>query len=700
MKTHISAMKLSYTALTLFLLLFVQFQATAQKKELKKARSYFDIGEYYLSVDYFNQAKELGAVLGLEDQKNIARSYYYLNDIYHAFEAFSSLENNLSGEDLFFYASTLHQFELYEDAIRWYEKSKLQGANSLHVNDLIGSCKWALNNQTFVDYRVNPCFPLATQGQSFGVQYYKDKVVYSSASEDSKNLDKNGHPFLNLYCSTLNDGDVLENTGQVFSENLVSPYHVGAIAFSPDQKYMYYTKSVIVGNSDRLKIFVVEFDGSDWVNDRPITINSDKYDCAHPAISPDGKYIYFVSNRADGFGGKDIYYAERKGPNSFGEVKNAGSNINTYGDEVYPVISWDNKLYFSSNGHYGFGGLDIFVADYVDNKWQNVRNMMKPFNSNRDDFCYVIDPNNPDKGFLSSNKYQEGFADVIFSVSKISDEEKNKPADEMPPMILDGLFFPEEEVLPPLTPMPEPIAAPEPEPVVVEPEPEPEPAPVVEEKKPKLVKTTVISTYDGSKIAQATVRIVDATTNEMIVSARTDEGGQVMMNIPGAYVGDDFEYQVSVTKEGFKEKSTLASLADLEQMFKEGIQMTPIFKDAALDDISGMSIKYGSDSNFDAEAMASLDKLAAYLQQNPNIVIKLNGHTEAKGNRYGNLSVSQKMADQAKKLLVARGVNPDQVIPRGYGERYLVNRCRRGIYCDKAQHAENRRIEVVVWKGK
>ncbi len=666
-----------------FLLLF-QNVIHAQKKEIKKARNYFDIEEYYLCVDYYAQAKDLGATLGLEDQKNIARSYYYLNDIYHAYETFSSLESNLSGDDIFLYASTLHQFELYDIAITWYEKSKLQGANSLHVNDLIESCKWAMNNQTFVDFRVNPCFPLATQGQSFGIQYYKNKVVYSSAGEDSKNLDKSGRPFLNLYCSDLKDGQVVEGSSKVFSQNLISPYHVGAISFSPDKKYMYFTKTVIVGDYDRIKIFVVEFNGSDWVNERELTINSDKYDCAHPAVSPDGKYLYFVSNRPDGFGGKDIYYAEINGPNSFGTVKNAGSAINTYGDECYPVINNDGKLYFSSNGHYGFGGLDIFQAEFIDGKWQNVRNMMKPFNSNRDDFCYVMDPDDENRGFLSSNKYQEGFADVIFSVSKLSDDEKNKGAEEMPPVLMDGLVFGAGDiVLPP---------AQEEEPVIIE-----TPAPVVEEVKPVLIKAIVTSTYDGSRISGAFVSISDASNGSSIVSGESDGSGQVVLNVPGIYVSDDIDYSVVVSKDGFKDKSFLASLDELQALGKEPIALTPIFKDVVLDDISGMTIPYSSD--FDADALKTLDKLAAYLMSNSSIVVKLNGHTEAKGNRYGNLDVSQKMAEKAKNYIVSKGVNSDQIIPRGYGERYLKNRCRRGIYCDKAQHAENRRIEVVVWKG-
>ena len=110
-----------------------------------------------------------------------------------------------------------------------------------------------------------------------------------------------------------------------------------------------------------------------------------------------------------------------------------------------------------------------------------------------------------------------------------------------------------------------------------------------------------------------------------------------------------------------------------------------------------MTIAYGDD--FDDEAKATLDKLATYLTKAPNVVVKLNAHTEAKGNRYGNLEISQRMAEKAKEYLVSRGVNDAQLIPRGYGERYLKNRCHRGVYCTAAQHKVNRRIEVVVWNA-
>lgn len=648
------------------------------KRALKEAGAFYE-DEYYLdAVNSYKNAVSLGATLSLDETKRLARCYYYLNDVDNAWETYSAIENNLTGEDIFNYARMLQQVSLYDDAITWFNRSKSEGANTFRVNDFIEQCKWASNN-TRRDQSIitKPCIELLAATQSFGIQFFGDKVVYSSAVEGAK-TNKNGNEFLNLFCSDVKDGNVVEGTGRLFSQNLRSPYDVGAICFTSDGKYMYYTKAVIVDETDRFKIFVVEYDGKDWINETELSINGDDYDCAYPALSLDNNTLYFVSNKEGGYGGKDIYCCERKGPNSFGKVKNLGKSINTYEDEVYPVINRDGKLYFSSRGHNGFGGLDIFSAEFIDGKWQNVQNMMQPINTNRDDFSYVMDPTIDGFAFISSNAISGGYSDKIFTVRPKSDSEEPSSSSDM-------FVFGED-----MAPMMEDMAPPMEMAPPVEPE-----VPQVKVPDPYTFKTTVISTYNGTKIDGALVTISDAASGKFIASATTDANGKLVLVIPGESVSSDKDYNVVVMKDGYNEKSLVATIAELESLGKEGISLTPIFNDAVLDDISGMSIPYGED--LDASALETLDKLAAYLMQNPNIVVKLNGHTEAKGNRYGNLNISQKMSDKAKDYLVSKGVNEDQLIPRGYGERYLKNRCHRGVYCDRAQHMDNRRIEVVVW---
>ncbi|MCQ2236383.1 MAG: OmpA family protein [Bacteroidales bacterium] len=681
--------------------LFSPEDAFGQRKELKKARSSYEDEDYYMASKNYADAIELGAELGLDDKLKLGHCYYELNEISRVYDLYNPIENDLTGDYIFYYASAIHNLPWYEEAIKWYQKAKLSDVKSKtvsEINQLIESCKWADNNDRNLPWRVNPCFPLATQGQSFGVQYYKNKVVYSSAAdEDSDQRDQFGKPFLNLYTTDLDSiGNAIEGSARVFSQNLLSPYHVGAISFTSDLLHMYFTKTEDVDGESRVRIYLADYDGSDWSNARLVSFIKDDFDYAHPAVSPDDKYLFFVSNRNGGFGGKDIWYVEILGPNKFSSVKNCGKNVNTFEDEVYPVINQDGKLYFSSRGHFGFGGLDIFSAELIAGKWQNVQNMLKPFNSQRDDFCYVQMPGEPRRGFLSSNNYQQGLADVIFTVVDKSlepDEPAKQTSDD------DMMFFDDDMAF---VPMDEPTPAPvtEPEPVTVpEPEPQPEvvpaPAPVVEEVKPYIFSVDVISSYNNEKVVGANVLIVNNATGGVLGDGISDTDGHALITIDGNVKKQNPDIVIKVSKEGYNSRNYDTSCSELDQLSREGLRLTPIFNDQVLDDISGMEITYGKDLDDNVKNM--LDKLAAYLLQNPNIVVKVNAHTEAKGNRYGNLSVSQGMADKAVEYIVSKGVNKDQLIPRGYGERYLKNRCHRGIYCDKAQHAENRRIEIVVW---
>jgi len=652
----------------------------AQKSEINKGNKYFSQEEYFRALESYNQAEAKGAEFSVDIKKKIAYCYYYLNDIDKAFEMFTTLESKLKPEDYFTYASTIHKFGFYQGAIEWYEKAKKEGgANPIQVKELIKSCKWAeANSQLRDDIRVTPS-TLLTFGQSFGIQYYKDGVVYSSASEvNTKKLDKTGKEFLNLFYSQLDDdGNIVEGTARPFSKNLMFDYHVGAISFTSDYKTMYYTKSVRVkGGRSIIKIFSVQYDGNDWINETELPICSNDYDVAHPAVSPDDKYLYFVSNMRGSMGGTDIYRAERKPGGQFGTPVNLGRGINTYGDERFPFISKDNKLYFASDGHIGFGGLDIFEASLDDNgKWGEVKNLMKPINSNYDDFGYVLDPKDPTRGFLSSNNFGDHSKDVIFIISPR--EKKDVEEEDAAPIAgLENIVTQQEEQ-----------------------------ETTVEEtadlsKSPVAFETKITSTFNGTPVEGVSVVLKDPNTGNTVVEGQTDASGLISLTIPDEFRNDDQEFEVLISKEGeFSGKRMIIGIKEFEALKNNGLKMTPIFNDAVLDDISGMVIPFEGDK-ITAEGYKTLDKLAAFLIANPNIVIKLNGHTDARGNKYNNLNLSQLIADQAEEYIVSKGVNEENVIPRGYGERYLINKCKRGVYCTDAEHLVNRRVEVVVWRIK
>ncbi len=665
----------------------------SQKSELKKAESYFSRGEYFLALENYTAAEKLGNKPDVQTKKKIGRCYYYLNNIDKAFEVFSDIGDQLTGNDVFLYASTNHKFGFYEGAIEWYEKAKKEGGNPVQIDELINSCKWALANDQFLAFLVNPSTVL-TFGQSFGIQYYKNGVVYSSSNESksNKDVDKQGGSFKNLYFSEIKDGEIQQGS-KLFSQKLVFPYHVGAISFTSDYNTMYYTRAVrIKGGGDRMKIFMVKYDGQDWGDGIALSINSDDYDCAHPAVSPDDKFLYFVSNKKGGYGGKDIYVAEIKGNNKFGEVKNLGKDVNTYGEEQFPFVSKDNILYFSSDGHLGFGGLDIYKCEFIGGKWTNVKNMMRPFNGEKDDFGYVIDPNSKDRGLLNSNRIGGSgntTPDVIFYV-RPRDEDSNATKDEIRPVA--GLDLIKENTAPVVveTPLIEVVTPP----VVIE-------TPTVVEtpkvKLPESLTSVITSSFNGSTVVGANIVLRDANTGIEVGKSMSDSKGSFVIKIPENYRKLDQEFEVEISKgTDFNAKKLIVNIQEFEDIKKSGVSLTPIFNDAVLDDISGMVIPYVG-NEITSDGYKILDKLVAYLISNPSIVIKLNGHTDARGNRYTNLSESQSISEKSEKYLSSKGVLEDNLIPRGYGERYLVNKCGRGKLCDESEHLKNRRIEVVVW---
>jgi tetratricopeptide (TPR) repeat protein len=647
----------------------------AQSKYIKKGDNYFKKAEYYMALTAYQDAEKDGETLSLDIRKKMANCYFELNNVDKAYEFFAEIEDKLSGNDVFTYATVLHKIGFYGEegeesgAIHWYRQAAKQGADPIKVNDAINACKWAGEHLDYVDYLVNPTTVL-TFGQSFGIQYYKDGVVYSSSEEGSKNVDRTGKSFLNLYYSDLVGNEIQK--GRLFSKSLVFPFHIGAISFTSDYNTMYYTRVVrIKGGDSKLKLFKVTYDGKGWGNETELSFNNEDYDYGHPAVSPDDKFLYFVSNQRGGYGGKDIYRVERLRGGMYGKIKNLGPEINTYGDEEFPFISKDGIMYFSSDGHMGFGGLDLFKAEYQEGTWKNVENMYQPFNSSYDDFAYSINPKNPDVGFLSSNRREN--QDIIWTVSYTGEKE-----DETPKIgdVIDLANLPEEK------------------PVVTE-------KPKVDLSMfPSLFSAKVKSSFNSEPAVGIKVDIIDDASGKVVCKGVSDASGKFNINIPDEFKKEGQEFELVFSKEGeFNSKRMIVNIKEIADLNDNGLSMTPIFNDDVLDDISGMILYYVGDE-LTEESKKTLDRLATYLQRNSEIVVKLNAHTDARGNKLGNLMDSQNMGEKVESMLMQKGVDGNATIPRGYGERYIVNKCGRGKLCSDAEHLKNRRVEVVVWRVK
>ncbi|HKL72020.1 MAG TPA: OmpA family protein, partial [Marinilabiliaceae bacterium] len=323
-----------------------------------------------------------------------------------------------------------------------------------------------------------------------------------------------------------------------------------------------------------------------------------------------------------------------------------------------------------------FGGLDLFKSDQVDGNWGSAKNLGQPYNSNKDDFGYVINPKDNNRGFLSTNRVGDG-SDVIFYVQEREEEKEDEP---MPPVVV--VDSPPEEVAE--------VEVPE-VPVVIE---EPK---VDLSIFPSSLKSYVLSTFNGNLLEGASISMVDSYTGKIVGQSKTDSKGGFTLSIPDQYRQEGQEFQITVSMADFKNNVVQSNIMELPEIAKAGFQISPIFKDPDLNEISGLIIPYVG-LEFSAEGYTILDQVATYLLNNPQVVIKLNGHTDVRGTMMSNLNNSQNISEKAENYLLSKGVSSDNLIPRGYGERYIINKCRRGKLCDESEHLENRRVEIVVWR--
>ncbi len=213
-----------------------------------------------------------------------------------------------------------------------------------------------------------------------------------------------GQPYLSVLSSKVTkDG---YGKASSFSKSVNTSYHDGPLAFSADGTVLYLTRATYVKKTDKsfvnyAKLYTLTKQGKGWSKAVPFPYNSDAYSCAHASISADGNSLFFVSDMPGGQGGKDIWVCKKNG-DSWDKPVNLGSGVNTRGDEMFPYIRKDGVLFFSSNGHPGFGGLDVFSARYANSAWLLKRNEGLQLNSSADDFGISFTTDST--GYVSSNR--------------------------------------------------------------------------------------------------------------------------------------------------------------------------------------------------------------------------------------------------------------------------------------------------------
>ena len=401
----------------------------AQSNDTKKADKHFNKYEFVeAAADYLKLATNGKGDTYVYSQ--LAESYYNVFNTVEAEKWYAkALETSSDPEMVYNYSQMLK-------ANGDYEESNVQLAK-------FSSMRPADNRA--IAFRENPNYlpKILEKGKKFNIQglainsevsdfggnLQNGKLYITSArSGKRKTYGWNEEPFLDIYTAIANEDGSFQMPS-IIEDNINTKYHEGTVSFSPDGNTMYFSRESFYEKvyerdpSTKYKISVLHLYKSinqegQWSEAEPLSVNGDNYSVKNPSVSADGSTLYFASDKADGYGKFDIYSAAIDENGSVGEATNLGQKLNTEGQEMFPFISTSNTLYFSSNGHLGLGGLDVFFAKIVDGKVGPVRNIGIPVNGNTDDFAFSINEET-EEGFVSSNREGGMGSDDIYAIKKL-----------------------------------------------------------------------------------------------------------------------------------------------------------------------------------------------------------------------------------------------------------------------------------------
>ena len=423
------------------LLLMTGYTGLNAQSTLSRANKQYELHAYNLASKSYLEIVEKQPN-NTEALSKLADCYWHLNKMDEAKAYYQrAIDTKKADPKTYFrYGQTLMAIAQYQEAkVQFQEYAKTY---QLEGNHFVGSCDFAFGSQQAVsDYEV-VSEPVNSTSADFGPAFFLNDVVYSSSRIDKKRTngdqqaDWTGSANNQLFISSRDQNNNLTDP-QFLRPEMRNIFNEGPVSYSADGKWVVITKNNFVDGTRQipssgleLSLSIAEVtDKGDWTNPLPFPHNGMGFSTGFGSFSPDGNSIYFASNRPDGFGGYDIFVSHKQG-NSWSTPENLGPAINSVGDEITPYFN-GSYLYFASNWHRGFGGFDVFQAQRNYNNWGSVNNMGSGINSPRDDYGFIFDEVN-NIGYLTSNRVggkglediyriQQSVDNIVFQVMNASD---------------------------------------------------------------------------------------------------------------------------------------------------------------------------------------------------------------------------------------------------------------------------------------
>ena len=488
-----------------------------------------------------------------------------------------------------------------------------------------------------------------TEQSDFSSAFFgPDKLVFSSTYQASGQRDYQwtGEPFLDLYIADIGEEGQLENTEQIEGD-VNTAFHESSAVFTKDLDRVYFTRNNYKNgkkradrkNTVRLKLLTatVDDDGN-WSDVEELPFNNDNYSVAHPALSLDGKKLYFASDMPGTTGESDLWYVDIYKDGSYGDPINLGQKVNTEGRESFPYIAEDGALYFTSDALVGFGGFDLFKAELTNSGIARApENMGLPINSAGDDFGFLLQTDT-NTGYISSNR----------------DGNRGSASDQI-------YYF-------------------KPSKCVVE------------------IEGIVTDTNTGNLMPGATVKLLDMGMNviaEQIVQqdARYSFPEQVECG-QAYYLITENGLAYSIAETTFIAPTTSQTVS-VDMAIETFSQDCPPYD---LGCLLGLNPIYFDLNKYYIRPDAEIELTKVYnaMIRFPEMIIRIESHTDSRSPQSYNLRLSQNRATSTRNWLIQRGIAPSRLSAVGYGESQLINRCADGVPCSEAEHQLNRRSMFLI----
>jgi len=413
---------------TLLLLIAVSTSiATAQNSKTKKADQLYDRLAYTDAAEAYQKLlkKGEGSIYVFE---RLGNSYYFINDTKKAETYYKRVvkSKNVEPEVVYNYAQTLKANGKFSEYNTWMKTfAEMKPSDSRAIEFMKNPNYVPVIMENLPRFSATNMEDLNSKYSDFGGIVSGNEFYFASGRNTSrKTYQWNEEPFLDLYKAT-NVGGTIKDANLVKGD-VNTKYHESNAVLTADGKRMYFDRNdYFEGDYDKsseginqINLYYAELVTGDWKGVTSVAFNNDEYSTGHPALSPDGKTLYFVSDMPGGKGKSDIYKVAVNTDGSLGTPQRLSDKINTEGKELFPYVDANGTLYFSSDGHIGIGGLDVFAAEAQGNGFGDVKNLGTGVNSSDDDFAFKYNPNTKE-GFVSSNRKGGKGSDDIYMIKEL-----------------------------------------------------------------------------------------------------------------------------------------------------------------------------------------------------------------------------------------------------------------------------------------